>query len=215
MAVRLACPACGAAFSPKPADAGRVIPCRGAVATSRYPPPLRRNRSLRAACRANPTRPTKTLAPRRAERPAGRSCGCGYSSAAGCSECSSARRRSTSSSANNRRKPARSRRIQPPRFRCAKESNSKTTRRRSIRRWTRRSIRRLTEARPEGGPESRSEGGPEGRSAEAGRTALRARRSGREGSGRGQYHSGAEVLPPVRSGRRRPGNRDGVRQTDR
>src|SRR4051794_16277540 len=27
MAVRLACPACGGAFTPKPADAGRVIPC--------------------------------------------------------------------------------------------------------------------------------------------------------------------------------------------
>src|SRR5689334_5399369 len=27
MAVRLACPACGGAFTPKPADAGRVVPC--------------------------------------------------------------------------------------------------------------------------------------------------------------------------------------------
>ncbi|MBN9120751.1 MAG: hypothetical protein J0I06_16645, partial [Planctomycetes bacterium] len=27
MAVRLACPACGAAFTPKPADAGRIVPC--------------------------------------------------------------------------------------------------------------------------------------------------------------------------------------------
>lgn len=28
MAVRLACPSCGAAFTPKPADAGRVVPCK-------------------------------------------------------------------------------------------------------------------------------------------------------------------------------------------
>jgi hypothetical protein len=37
MALRLACPACGTSFSPKPADAGRILPCADCGSDIRIP----------------------------------------------------------------------------------------------------------------------------------------------------------------------------------
>ncbi len=48
MAVRLACPACGRAFTPNPADAGRVVPCAGCGSDLEMPaavPPAKRRRA--------------------------------------------------------------------------------------------------------------------------------------------------------------------------